>query len=77
MLDLYVSDTCPYCKKVIDYFNAHNIKYNTKLVSDRENFKQLMKLGKIEQVPFLYDNSAHKGLYESDDIIKYADKLVD
>ena len=26
MLDLYVSETCPYCKKVTDYFDELGIK---------------------------------------------------
>ena len=76
MFDLYILETCPYCSKVMNYFDENSIKYNKKNIGDKENREQLIKLGGYEQVPFLYDTEKNKGLYESDDIIKYAESMV-
>ena len=72
MLELYYSDTCPYCKKVINYFDENNIEYIPKNVSDAKYYDELMTLGKISQVPFLVDNTNGRMMYESDEIISYA-----
>lgn len=76
MFDLYILETCPYCSKVMNYFDENSIKYNKKNIDDKENREQLIKLGGYEQVPFLYDTEKNKGLYESDYIIKYAESMV-
>ena len=75
MLELYYSKTCPYCKKVFDYFSANGIEYEPKDVSEKINLDKLMELGKISQVPFLVDTSSGKTMYESDSIISYVDKM--
>ncbi len=75
MLNLYYSETCPYCHKVMDYFNEHGIAYNPKEVLDRKNYNELMELGKIAQVPFLVDTDNGKYMYESDAIIDYVKDL--
>lgn len=72
MLELYYSDTCPYCKKVMDYFDENNIEYIPKNVSNKKHYDELMELGKVSQVPFLVDNSNGRMMYESDEIISYA-----
>lgn len=72
MFDLYISETCPYCRKVIDFFEENNIKYNKKNVIEPENLNMLLKLGGKAQVPFLDDFEKNISMYESDDIIKYA-----
>ncbi len=72
MLELYYSETCPYCKKVIDYFDTHNIEYTPKNVDKAEHYDQLMEIGKVSQVPFLVDTSNGRTMYESDEIISYA-----
>lgn len=71
MFDLYISETCPYCRKVIDFFEANNIKYNKKNVIEPENLNMLLKLGGKAQVPFLDDFENNISMYESDDIIEY------
>jgi len=69
MIELYVMETCPYCRKVMDFMDKESIRYEKKDISIPENHERLMKLGGMEQVPFLYDDGvAH---YESDEIIKY------
>lgn len=72
MFDLYISETCPHCRKVIDFFEENNIKYNKKNVIEPENLNMLLKLGGKAQVPFLDDFEKNISMYESDDIIQYA-----
>lgn len=71
MIDLYISETCPYCHKVMDFMDKESIRYNKKDVSIPENYEMLMNLGKKSQVPFMYDADFAISLYESDEIIKY------
>ena len=71
MLDLYILETCPYCRKVMDFFEENDIAYNKKNISDKENREELLKLGGYEQVPYLFDTEKNSGMYESEDIIKY------
>lgn len=71
MLDLYILETCPFCRKVMDTFDESNIEYNKKNILEKENLDELIKLGGKQQVPFLVDNDCNKFMYESDDIIKY------
>lgn len=71
MFDLYVSETCPYCRKVMDYFDEQGIVYNKRSVSEPENLNMLLKLGGKAQVPFLDDIENGISMYESDDIIEY------
>lgn len=71
MFDLYISETCPYCRKVIDFLEENNIKYNKKNVIEPANLNMLLKLGGKAQVPFLDDFEDNISMYESDDIIEY------
>lgn len=71
MLELYSMDSCPYCRKVKDYFKAHNIEYIEHDVNNPENSMELMKLGGKAQVPFLVNKEKNIYLYDSDQIIKY------
>ena len=75
MIELYISETCPYCRKVTDFLFDNNVHYAKKDISNRANLDKLMVLGGKHQVPFMVDNDIK--LYESDDIIKYVrDKYV-
>ena len=75
MIELYVMESCPYCKKVMKYFDENNIKYNKMDISNRENYDNLINLGGIEQVPFLNDADRNVKMYESSDIIDYVSKI--
>ena len=75
MLDLYILETCPFCRKVMDIFDESNIEYNKKNILEKENLDELIKLGGKQQVPFLVDNDNDKFMYESDDI-KYVKNKV-
>ncbi len=69
MLELYVMDTCPYCRKVMNYLEEQNIKYEKKEIGNSENHRKLLEIGGIDQVPFMVDKN--NKMYESDDIINY------
>ena len=75
MLDLYVSQYCPYCKKVMNYLQENDVEFNMLDVADSVNFDKLVKLGGKDQVPFLNDTENDVLMYESDDIIDYISKL--
>ena len=75
MLELYVMESCPYCKKVMSFLEENNISYSKMDISNRENYDALLNLGGMEQVPFLNDTENNVKMYESDDIIKYVSKL--
>ena len=75
MLDLYILEYCPYCKKVMDFMNEHNIKYN-KIDTENKIYEEaLIKIGGKRQVPFLVDNDRNIQMYESNDIIEYVKTL--
>lgn len=74
MIDLYVLDTCPFCRKVIDFCQTNNIPFNQHEINNELNLDKLMELGGKHQVPFLYDKENNVKMYESDDIIEYLKK---
>ena len=71
MLELFSMDSCPYCRKVKEFFQTHNIKFVERDVTNPENAMELMKLGGKAQVPFLAVKDKNIYIYNSDDIIKY------
>lgn len=75
MFDLYVSEYCPYCKKVMAFLKDNDIEFNERDISDIENLEKLVSLGGKDQVPFLNDTVNEVLMYESDDIITYINNL--
>ena len=71
MLELFILDTCPYCKKVLKFLDENHIKYKTIDISNKESESSLIRIGGKRQVPFLIDNDRNIQMYESDDIIEY------
>ena len=75
MLDLFVLETCPYCKKVINFLEEmgiqEGINYRKIDISNKESEDSLIKIGGKRQVPFLVDSERNIQMYESDDIIEY------
>lgn len=71
MLDLFVLETCPFCKKVMNFMSENNISYHKFDVSNKDNVLRLLSLGGKDQVPFLYNEDTDVKMYESDDIIEY------
>jgi glutaredoxin 2 len=71
MLDLFILETCPYCRKVMDYLEENKISYNKINTIDEDNVLRLLTIGGKDQVPFLYNSKTDEKIYESDEIIKY------
>ena len=71
MLELFILETCPYCKKVIDFLVKENMKYRKIDISNKESEESLIKIGGKRQVPFLVDTERNIQMYESNDIIEY------
>ena len=72
MFDLFISESCPYCKKVMNFLEENYIAYNKIDTANEDNVLRLLTLGGKDQVPFLYNEETDERLYESDDIIEYA-----
>ena len=71
MLEMYVLETCPYCRKVMEYLKTHHIEYKEHDITIPENLENLVEIGRERQVPFLYDTDKDVKMYESDHIIEY------
>ena len=75
MLELFVLETCPYCKKVLEFLDKEGLKdginYHKIDISNKESEETLIRLGGKRQVPFLVDKDRNVQMYESDDIIEY------
>ena len=71
MIELFMTDFCGYCKKVMAYLNEHSIPYKTIDISERANEEELVRIGGKRQVPFLLDREKKVEMYESDDILEY------
>lgn len=76
MFELYMLETCPYCKKVMDYLDSCKVEYKKHDISESENLETLIRLGGMKQVPFLYDTDNDISMYESNDIIEYIKEKV-
>lgn len=76
MLDLYILETCPYCKKVMSFMNEKNIKYHKIDISNKDSEEALIKIGGKRQVPFIVDPDRNIQMYESDDIIEYLKTII-
>lgn len=75
MLDLFILETCPYCKKVMKYMDEKGIKYNKIDTANKASEESLIQIGGKRQVPFLVDKDRNIQMYESDDIIEYVKTL--
>ncbi len=76
MFDLYIMETCPYCKKVMAFLNEKGIEYNKIDIADKSNEEALIKLGGKRQVPFFVDKERNVQMYESMDIIEYLKTVI-
>ena len=76
MLDLYMLESCPYCKKVMSFFDENGLKYNKIDIEDKINEETLIKMGGKRQVPFIVDKERNIQMYESADIIEYAKTIM-
>ena len=75
MISLFILPTCPYCRKVLNYLDTTDIKYNILNIDDKSNYDAMMRLGGKRQVPFLFDSDNNVVMYEYSDIIEYLKTL--
>ncbi len=75
-LTLYIRPFCPYCRKVTDFLEEHDLRLPMKDISaSPEARAELVRLGGKSQVPcLLIDGEA---LYESDEIIHWLANRAD
>ena len=76
MLDLYILEDCPYCKKVLTFLDEMGIKFNKIDIIVKKNEDTLVQLGGKRQVPFLVDKDRNIQMYESGDIIEYLKTII-
>lgn len=76
MLDLYILETCPYCRKVMCFLDENGVKYNKIDISDKAAEDALIQMGGKRQVPFLVDRDRNIQMYESNDIIEYIKTIM-
>ena len=72
MLTLYQFETCPFCEKVRNYLDEHNLEYEkVNVENDRTNplRKELAEKSGVQTVPVLKDGDKYIG--DSGNIIKY------
>lgn len=75
MIDLFILETCPYCKKVMSYLDEQGMKYNKIDIANKTSEDALIQLGGKRQVPFMVDKDRNIQMYESNDIIEYVKTL--
>ena len=76
MIDLYILQSCPYCKKVMAFFDEKGVQYNKILTENKVGEDALIKIGGKRQVPFLVDKDRNIQMYESSDIIEYVKTII-
>lgn len=76
MLDLFILETCPYCKKVMTFMDETGMKYNKVDIKNKTAEDTLIQLGGKRQVPFLVDRDRNLQMYESNDIIEYLKTIL-
>lgn len=75
MLDLYILETCPYCKKVMNYMKENGIKFHKFDTINNDNALKLLSIGGKDQVPFLHNEDTDDKIYDSERIIEYLKNL--
>lgn len=69
-LALYMTPTCPFCRKVIHFIEENHLNIPLKNVDADSNYRdELVTIGGKGQVPCLFIDG--KALYESDAIIEW------
>lgn len=76
MIDLYILETCPYCKKVMKFLNENEIEYNKIDIADKASEETLIQIGGKRQVPFMVDRDRNIQMYESSDIVEYLKTVI-
>lgn len=76
MFNLYILESCPYCRKVMNFLDEKDVQYTKIDIKNKENEEALIKIGGKRQVPFLIDTDRNIQMYESADIIEYLKTII-
>ncbi len=77
MIQLYAIRQCPFCEKVRRAFAELGVEYQEVSAEyGTPGSAELVKLGGKTQTPFLVDSERGVSMYESDDIIAYAQEYL-
>jgi len=76
MIDLFIMETCPYCRKVMKYMDENGMQYNKIDIANKASEESLIQIGGKRQVPFMVDKDRNIQMYESSDIIEYVKTLL-
>ncbi len=72
---LYWRPTCPFCMRVVDYLNEHDIECAMRnVLEDAAAYDDLVAVGGKRQIPCLVIEG--EALYESSDIIQYCSQRI-
>ena len=71
MLILYTLNGCPFCEKVISFFDEMGLIYENKPINVDENKEEMSQYTDKQAVPYFYDTEKNFGIHESEDIISY------
>ena len=72
MIKFFYMEGCSCCERVRKKLGELKLDCILKDIEDETNWKELMKLAKKNQVPFIVDGNVR--MLESDDIVKYIEK---
>ena len=59
---------------VVEKLEELKLPFDERNVSEKENVEELMRRGKLPQVPYLIDETRGEAMYESDIIADYLEK---
>lgn len=76
MFNLYILESCPYCRKVMNFLDEKGVQYTKIDIKNKANEEALIKIGGKRQVPFLIDTDRNIQMYESNDIIEYIKTVI-
>lgn len=76
MFNLYILESCPYCRKVMNFLDEKGVQYTKIDIKNKANEEALIKIGGKRQVPFLIDTDRNLQMYESNDIIEYIKTVI-
>lgn len=76
-ITLYSLDGCPYCEKVEDALEAHEIEYSTRWVEGLHSRRnEVKRVSGQRAVPVLVDEERGVTMPESENIVRYVERTL-
>ena len=63
IVDIYVLPNCPWSKRALDLFEDSHIKYNSYVITNDEEFKEISSKSSISTFPQIFINNRFFGGY--------------